>query len=1032
MPFRRFVCWQPAWVEQVMDTEALQPADHVFAATHHPVKMSRSTLTALYGGDRPDRAAQAAYPEEQLLRDFLAPKEFAFVPVLGEAGTGKSHLIRWLASNVPRAANRHVLLIPKVDTNLRDVLDRILRLPGTDGPRFDDYRSRLFRATSELRTEREAREKLLNNLAVACGPNGPHQMRNLDEVQEYLVHNLPNLLYDPFFRDELLRDGGIIHHLVQHTIGNVGRVERLEEKRGFKEEDLPLRASDIQRASQKAADFYSSLIAERMLQIRTVSWLNAHLSTAIAELLELRGDALLRLMLEVREALAANDTELILLVEDFAKLQGIDMQLLEAIIAKPRQEGRGRLCVMRTALACTTGYFRSLFQTVQTRVDFCVALDVQTQDGTNGVTPGDIEQFVARYLNASRLGDEQLARWHDAAKERRASDGDTPPIACEACEHREECHQAFGTSAQVGLYPFTTEALSRMLERASPEGFNPRLLLKDVLRRVLVAYEEDLREGRFPSPPLLEHFKGPRLSAPVKEALLRRDPNPATRDRRMALVDLWTDGERVADLDPGIHEAFDLPPLGDGSVAPPEPERPVRPGPRPPQPDPEPREVALPARLDEQLRLLNEWQNGGRLSQNLVNELRDLVFEAVQAHIDWDSELLVRSSISQKSGMKPFKRVSVNFHRMGTAQGQAAVLLVLPTDGRSFTDTAISLQALLLFRHHGNWRFEFDHQPGSYYFRWYAQELGHWSDHVLGQLRKPRRSGEPWDPVPAAAEVLAITARMAGRPPASKTALEDHLGALFTPVDGIEFEHRTPAWRELFRTLRDQQQALIDIVLSRIACTKGGFPRVQVIDASRLVDPMRSVRRDWTPHEGVPDDLWDAYSAVRKAREKIDALLPRAIEEERTRYLDWSDRVTDEVGADSSRSDLIQAVQETMRVARDEGVFGGVGRERYEAAVEAFRRVRFDQCLEAMERLRAGSEPSACFVELSRDYHDLMASTDAFIEQTKQFLNGSLQRVESEIAQLEGAGELQATQQEIEQQFTRIEALLGDVAGGMA
>ena len=135
----------------------------------------------------------------------------------------------------------------------------------------------------------------------------------------------------------------MIDRLVQHTIGKSSSVERLEEKRGFKEEDLPLRVSDIKRASLKARTFFSQLVGDttKVLHAEVVNWLNLHLSTAITELLEFRGDALLRLMLEVREALATRDAELILLIEDFAKLQGIDMQLLEAIIARPHQEGRG-------------------------------------------------------------------------------------------------------------------------------------------------------------------------------------------------------------------------------------------------------------------------------------------------------------------------------------------------------------------------------------------------------------------------------------------------------------------------------------------------------------------------------------------------------------------------------------------------------------------------------------------------------------------------------------------------------------------
>ncbi len=462
-PFQQFVCWKSDWAERVMNTEALQPPTHVFLAVHHPVKMFRTTLTALYKGQSAERGS-AVYTERQFLDELLRPKEFAFVPVLGNAGTGKSHLVRWLAVNIPPSPNRHVLLVPKVDTNLWDVLDRILKLPGVkDDQRFNDYRSRLRRATSELRTEKEAREKLLNNLAVACGPNGPHKMHGLTEVQSGLAEQLPNLLYDPFFREALLQDGGVIDRLVQHTIGKSTTVERLEEKRGFKEEDLPLRVSEIKRASQKARSFFSQLVGDttKTLHAEVVNWLNLHLSTAVTELLELRGDALLRLMLEVREVLASQDTELILLIEDFAKLQGIDMQLLEAIIARPHQEGRERLCPMRTVLACTKGYFGTLFDTVQTRVDFCVTLDPPGDSG-HVITEPEIEQFVARYLNAARLPENDLTHWLETAPH------DPPPVACSGCDHHAKCHEAFGERGGVGLYPLNTVAVKKMVERAAP------------------------------------------------------------------------------------------------------------------------------------------------------------------------------------------------------------------------------------------------------------------------------------------------------------------------------------------------------------------------------------------------------------------------------------------------------------------------------------------------------------------------------------------------------------------------------------
>ena len=90
--FKRFVCWREDRVRKVMDTEALQTPDHVFLATHNPMVMYLQSLT--------DVRFKEEYSEQRFLQDFLKPDDFAFVAVLGGAGTGKSHLIRWLAAKI--------------------------------------------------------------------------------------------------------------------------------------------------------------------------------------------------------------------------------------------------------------------------------------------------------------------------------------------------------------------------------------------------------------------------------------------------------------------------------------------------------------------------------------------------------------------------------------------------------------------------------------------------------------------------------------------------------------------------------------------------------------------------------------------------------------------------------------------------------------------------------------------------------------------------------------------------------------------
>jgi hypothetical protein len=193
--FKKFVWWNADRVQKVMDTEALQTPDHVFLATHNPMTMYLQSLT--------DVNVKQKYDEEQFLQDFLKPEDFAFGPVLGGAGTGKSHLIRWLAAKiqqVPTEVTRKVLLIPRSGTNLRDIIERILNL--MMGARADEYRTRLADATNSL-GEDEARGHLLNNLATLIEYGDTADLPQSHEAEVYVATHLPALLLDWHFRQHL-------------------------------------------------------------------------------------------------------------------------------------------------------------------------------------------------------------------------------------------------------------------------------------------------------------------------------------------------------------------------------------------------------------------------------------------------------------------------------------------------------------------------------------------------------------------------------------------------------------------------------------------------------------------------------------------------------------------------------------------------------------------------------------------------------------------------------------------------------------
>src|SRR5205085_2045669 len=94
--------------------------------------------------------------------------------------------------------------------------------------------------------------------------------------------------------------------------------------------------------------------------------LNAALDGAKQRLLKL-DPTISELFNAVRGELLSEGRELVLLVEDFADLSGIQGQLLQVIIREANRDGRQVLCTMRTALAYTTGHVTA--ETVLTRAN---------------------------------------------------------------------------------------------------------------------------------------------------------------------------------------------------------------------------------------------------------------------------------------------------------------------------------------------------------------------------------------------------------------------------------------------------------------------------------------------------------------------------------------------------------------------------------------------------------------------------------------------------------------------------------------
>ena len=67
--------------------------------------------------------------EDAVLRDFLGRKPDTgtlLMPVVGDTGTGKSHLVRWIGNNIPPADKYCVIYLEKSRTSLKAVVDTLV------------------------------------------------------------------------------------------------------------------------------------------------------------------------------------------------------------------------------------------------------------------------------------------------------------------------------------------------------------------------------------------------------------------------------------------------------------------------------------------------------------------------------------------------------------------------------------------------------------------------------------------------------------------------------------------------------------------------------------------------------------------------------------------------------------------------------------------------------------------------------------------------------------------------------------------
>lgn len=747
-------CWNPVDIPYFIRTQALEGESAAFLAVHSPIR----DFEVVKG-----EALQAT--DEALLKRLYDASPHVLAMVEGEPGSGKSHLIQWMKHRWPPNPADKVVLVPRSNG---DMFGALQQLKTELGP---EHAGPLTGLAEASKYTPEARERMfLGNLEVFCRSSAyekgkcPPDAEWLDQV------GFARLLTLESVREEW--DGP--RNIIRTILGNEG--QRDQDLAIFQPADVRsliecVRLGGPSVLSGPSLQFFRALSGElQQLQTgggraggqalpptsqahRLLDALNRRRKDALHGALGVDAGDLKHRFMEMRRSLRRANQRLVLLLEDMTSMEGVDDQLLEALLPPPTIEANRDLCDLVGVIGLTPGYRAKALEglgSIFDRIDIHVRLSAFftiSQGGTPGTlslnSPKNRLRFIGTYLNAVRVGTDKIRRWGGTAP------NDPRPCACSSCPNRTECFSAFGTTqipkigteegVEVGLFPFTAQAIDNFwlrLEDSTSRRLlrTPRGLLQNVVSSILKD-AASVDEGTFPSKGIEGNClrldsPGPdlsdvsrRLGADEGKRLLRTVtywgdvhdgkfnrtkssysgvPGPVAQALNMP----WPGGLQVASsTEPPRPEVVPTQ-LAEVTRAPSLPEEAPHAIPQQPAP-PVPSTVSSPKRVPEELVDLNRWATGEPLRNSrtweklLIDAILALPARALGHREELWKAIFTQENVSLAGSRGRHTRRSFELDRTPIAhRGLSALFQIRDASSRPTSNMEALLDDAVLFQSH--------------------------------------------------------------------------------------------------------------------------------------------------------------------------------------------------------------------------------------------------------------------------------------------------------------------------------------------
>ncbi|NBZ89651.1 protein DpdH [Stagnihabitans tardus] len=981
-------------VNSCIKNEAETAEDAVLLAAHQPMRILR-------------RAEGSATTERVTEQDILdafttdnVPGGYVLMPITGVSGAGKSHVIRWLDAQLQRSEKRdryHIIRIPK-SASLRTVVELILE-PLKGNPKYAKPWQDLTRAVAEVNiatavvTFRAHLENALKARGEELRANFTQGSNSIQDKQLIgFAGDLPKLFSDAALEEHF---NPILARVVARALnGRNGEVETADTLSRFQLDDLRLPDTvDINRAAQRVRDFYLRNISHfdpKRLE-PALKLLNDAVDPAVSNVFQLEqstgGVTLQEIILSVREILFSEGKDLVLLVEDFAALAGLQDVLLKVSIQEGEYEGKKVRATMRTALALTDGYL-SFRDTILTRArqEWIVDGKFQSDDEVKAA----VIELVGGYLNAARWGAEELNRlfrqrgaeksltdWLPVWRDEGASEKDSETIA------------AFGeTEGGIPLFPFNRsviEAFSvRILAQSDKLEFNPRRVINQIIREIL------LMRPAFEAREFPPEFQGHKPNASLA-AWLKQQHLPENKARRMAsLLTLWggnpPDTSGIGDIPIAVFSAFDLPSPKDLGVSAPRSDRTkpepfaqiastVRPVLRTETPVTPKTESA---RIAEVRAKLEEWANGIELRQDISNELRKNLMSLCLDAIDLP-ELRLRQSSTAFQAITSHQAIGIPQSR---GNGSAKYPIA---DDASDPDGSLRAGLLAVFRYAENGRNWNYPEADEDYIRSAALV-----DHLVSQIKSDLLQSATKQ-LYLTCNALIVQSRVVGLEPAIRISKpEDLLYALLEMPKPRESQSFDVRWDKLQSAMsgtingKSARLRLQEALVERCAAYQGTGQKPFLVDIVRLLDA--------NCETSVAPEMADQLGPEIKQllRELVETTLSNSLTSALTKLREFKENVAVDLGEDFDKAAFVSDMTRICAKVVETGLQVNlpIGLPEYQRRLAEFAQSPVKNLMDSVERVLNAEKdqiPKALNAMGTLDL-GLIARFKGFVDYTGSFL----------------------------------------------